>query len=570
MEENCEHYDVCGRKALSGHDGKCILHSENRKKHTEGYGDPLGTAIEKHIKENGPNFKHMSFVGGREGFNFRKHDFEERANFEEATFWGEARFIGTSFSKGVCFQSTIFEKGAHFIEDCILVGANFFNSSFEDSSSFDKSFLVECRFLKTDFEKDCSFNQSTFDDVRFEDCTIQNTSFRKSDLSKVTFEGVDFDGKCHNPEFSEATFLEVDFGGVLFRETARFDHTTVRGCTFKGATFENKATFRKAVFTKEASFRDAEFQHDALFQDSFEPAEDGRLEKVDFGNCYFQRKAAFSGSSNESRAFTDAEVNFTGVRLSPRAEVQFRYADLSQCRFLRTNLRDVEFTDVNWCEEASSSEWLYRIGLYDEVVERRKHESLGATLQEVAENHNRWSFHDVLWTTIDRMGAQYSPHWTLFELGRQARGRWHEVEQLYRQLKRNYEKRGDFPRGGDFHIGEKEARRKNSETGGTLKFLLYAYRALSKYGERALPPALWLVGLIFLFALFYQGATTCPTCEPLVYSEAIIPSLEASFYPVRSVGFQEYWPQFFSIVQRIISPILIALLALALRQRVKR
>lgn len=175
---------------------------------------------------------------------------------------------------------------------------------------------------------------------------------------------------------------------------------------------------------------------------------------------------------------------------------------------------------------------------------------------------------------VNSMGSSDGPHWTLFEVeGDPEEGkpeRWREVERLYRQLKRNYEERGDFPRAGDFHIGEKEARRKNPRTNGSLKFLLYAYRALSKYGERALPAVFCLVALIFGLTLFYQGATTCAECEPLAYSEAIIPSLEATFYPVRSIGFEEYWPQIISIAQRVMSPVVIALLALALRQRVKR
>jgi hypothetical protein len=78
--------------------------------------------------------------------------------------------------------------------------------------------------------------------------------------------------------------------------------------------------------------------------------------------------------------------------------------------------------------------------------------------------------------------------------------------------------------------------------------------------------------LIPAFALLYfaLGATTCIPCEPVSYPDGLLSSLESTFYPVQSVGFIGFWPQFFSIVQRVISPILIALLALALRQRVKR
>lgn len=159
---------------------------------------------------------------------------------------------------------------------------------------------------------------------------------------------------------------------------------------------------------------------------------------------------------------------------------------------------------------------------------------------------------------------------------------WSEVERLYRQLKTNYEDRGDFPRAGDFHIGEKEARRQNLNTHWSMRLLLTIYRALSKYGERALPAAFCLLAVVLGCAGTYDflGASLAdPKAAqslgldpgaPLSFGDALRTSLEATFYPVRPVGFKELGPYILNVAQRIISPILVALLALALRQRVKR
>lgn len=37
MDAAREHSDVCGRNVLDGHDGKCILHSEDPEKDEEQY-----------------------------------------------------------------------------------------------------------------------------------------------------------------------------------------------------------------------------------------------------------------------------------------------------------------------------------------------------------------------------------------------------------------------------------------------------------------------------------------------------------------------------------------------------
>lgn len=428
----CEHLDVCGRDALDGHDGKCILHSAKPDKDEEAFKKALG----KHREGHGDNFQGMVFP--------KRID-----------------------SSGQSFKS----------------------------------------------------------DVKF-----QNATFRGE---------VDFD--------------KADFEWVSFHR----------------ATFEDEAYFTGTAF-REAIFTDATFEKKAFFSRAFRNRDGVEFDEAKFTSCKFRGGAKFTGKDEKNRAFSGGKVSFQKVTVPPDADFHFRYADLSRCRFLRTDLQNADFIGVQWCEEVSDDEWTHRTGLYDEVEESHKCSSPDDASDEAVER--RRSFGDILWTTIDRMGSPHSPHWTLFEIRRRPEGKWREVERLYRQLKRNYEERGDFPRGGDFHIGEKEARRRSPETSGTLKFLLYTYRALSKYGERALPAVFWLVAAVLSFALLYHlsGATTLATTGEVTYSGALIYSLEATLYPVESVGFLGFWPQFFSIVQRVVSPVLIALLALALRQRVKR
>ena len=51
----------------------------------------------------------------------------------------------------------------------------------------------------------------------------------------------------------------------------------------------------------------------------------------------------------------------------------------------------------------------------------------------------------------------------------------------------------------------------------------------------------WLIALTFKPFILPEDAT-CPEWEPISYTEAIIPGLEATFYPVRSSGLDEHHP----------------------------
>lgn len=55
MEGTCEHSEICGRNALDGHDGKCILHSKELDKDQEAFEE----ALEEHQEVHGPDFREM-------------------------------------------------------------------------------------------------------------------------------------------------------------------------------------------------------------------------------------------------------------------------------------------------------------------------------------------------------------------------------------------------------------------------------------------------------------------------------------------------------------------------------
>jgi hypothetical protein len=147
---------------------------------------------------------------------------------------------------------------------------------------------------------------------------------------------------------------------------------------------------------------------------------------------------------------------------------------------------------------------------------------------------------------------------------------WPEIERLYRQLKVNYEGRGDYPRAGDFHIGEKEARRRNPEARWGPWLLLTMYGALSKYGERALPAFGWLGVLVILYAFGYLGLSPQTGEAALSLGQSLKYSFQSTILLAKPGGIEEGWMWWLNAFQRLTSSPLLALFALALRQQVKR
>ena len=143
-----------------------------------------------------------------------------------------------------------------------------------------------------------------------------------------------------------------------------------------------------------------------------------------------------------------------------------------------------------------------------------------------------------------------------------------EVASVYRDLRRSVELRADQPGAADFYYGEMEMRRHSTERGLPEQAVVWIYWALSGYGLRALRAffALLLLVCAGTLALRYTGFESgCVTFQKAAISSlrSIVPGMryQESLTPAGSV---------IEIVLRAVSPLLIALWILALRNRVKR
>jgi uncharacterized protein YjbI with pentapeptide repeats len=356
------------------------------------------------------------------------------------------------------------------------------------------------------------------------------------DFSRADFKkGADFSGAAFakGANFSDASFgNKISFIGACFTAKADFTGVTFAEIVyFLRTVFTEQADFNRAIFTRAAQFlgtrfKQVDFSH-ATFTQGAEFVGVSFTEKANFFHAKFQGKTFFESVEelgHTTRIFSGTDVDFRRVTIEPLDGLVFRNADLQQCRLLYTDLRKAEFTDVKWPEIEGRS----ALRDQDEALYKGK------------------------------------PPWSL-------------IEQLYRQLKQNYEDRRDYERAGDFHYGEKEMRRKNSRRG--LWFFLTVYWLVSRYGERYWRPLICAVVLLVICTVGYVLLGLTPTkgaglaldwkngwdwLRAALYSFQVMTLLKP--IDLEPIGYAKL----VHAAESLLGPVLLGLFALALRQRLKR
>ncbi len=245
-------------------------------------------------------------------------------------------------------------------------------------------------------------------------------------------------------------------------------------------------------------------------------------------------------------------VNFTNVLFENPNRVLFQKINFEQVALVKANVQDINFLDCTWPRIGN------RIAVFDEIY----------------------------YNNFNEIGnSKFLPKPTLGE-----------IEQLYRRLQSNFEKNKCPNEAGDFYIGAMEMRRKQlaQDSRPVCKWLrqhifstLAWYRYISMYGERYVRTLLWMLFFVFLFfpTLYlvtgFEYPNTIPITPVTVYERIhqlnwsnIGKAIEVSVY---AFSFQRKAPflltrcsHIISIIETIISAILLPLFLLALRRRFRR
>jgi uncharacterized protein YjbI with pentapeptide repeats len=413
-------------------------------------------------------------------------------------------------------EHEIIQGNCNFTRFRFPVLADFNGRHFPRPASFlHATFHGEAQFAGATFERGCTFSSATFAQLAtFEAASLTQHAFFSSAefLAGASFTGANFPSGA---DFSHARFLDgCAFTGARFGDALA---TIRRAVRFDGATFEGLADLEHSTFYSPASFAVAQFNGEARFM-----------------RAAFHDETRFVGVIGAAGVFSRAEdTRLVSVTFSQPEKVTFDHVCLERTRFLGTDVRRVDFRDVQW-----------------------------------------------------RKRGGHCAAWDDLRLEDDTRKRYAATRRLYRQLKDNYERQRDPITAGDFHIGEMRMWRfSNPPAKWFLRFLkrnlsvLAVYQWVSQYGESYSRPLVWALVLILLFAALFArvpglalqsitpaGATSLAGCpwQCLLHSAMHFLPLGGPFEPVHLAGHAV------SGLERVIGAAVIAMFVLALNRRLKR
>jgi uncharacterized protein YjbI with pentapeptide repeats len=285
------------------------------------------------------------------------------------------------------------------------------------------------------FKKDVFFCETEF-------------SGKNTDFQDAIFSGRD-------TFFCWAIFLgeEVDFSGATFSGK----YTDFREAKFIGGNSKNRF-LRVEFFGEATNFSSAEFSGQLA---------NFTLAKFLAKSTYFW-KAKFSAEAThfDSAEFSGEEVNFYYSeffkkilfgRTIFKAKANFTAVDLRKCIFRELDLRNVDFSLLEW-------NWKYRLG---------NETGLEKTLEELNEKKQKFYFF---------------------------------TSEIYRQLKVQFHTKRDFAKAGMFHFREQECKRKACKLPQEFFrwIFLWILRLSCGYGEKLGNVGLSSVALVFIFGIIYM------------------------------------------------------------------
>ncbi|OPY82518.1 MAG: Pentapeptide repeats (8 copies) [Syntrophorhabdus sp. PtaU1.Bin153] len=117
--------------------------------------------------------------------------FCDKADFFETELRGKAYFIKTMFLQKASFAGTFFNAETDFSTAEFFADSDFSGASFDGRTDFSStSFAGETSFAETIFKKRVYFKNATFKDrTLFHNVNLEDVTFDRADLSKVSFMG---------------------------------------------------------------------------------------------------------------------------------------------------------------------------------------------------------------------------------------------------------------------------------------------------------------------------------------------------------------------------------------------
>ena len=312
------------------------------------------------------------------------------------------------------------------------------------------------------------------------DIDFTKTTFKKN----VVFNEATFQKKA---VFKEVTFQDASFDNAIFQQNVVFTKATFQDASFDNTTFQYHADFEETTF-QEASFDNTTFQKNAVFDKA-------TFQEASFDNTTFQKNASFDKIEFQSVSFNGAiiernlkfktdpkQVNELNLQNAQFLFKGYITANLTKAKFYGANLENVAFNQCEWPKK-----------LYEEI-------------------HMRFPFE--------------------------------ELETIYRNLKQNMLRHGNYSRAGDFYYREMEMRRKGAKAKKDRLWPWFElYRLLAGYGERPQNTVAVSLSVVLAFAFLYWslGCLQHSVITPCLFQQ-IVDVLYFSFVTFTTLGLGDIHP----------------------------
>ncbi|WP_172652399.1 pentapeptide repeat-containing protein [Rhodococcus opacus] len=495
---------------------------------------------------------------------FSRATFLGRVAFHEATFVDRAGFIGAVFASATGFEATTFTKDAQFADAMFTRNVRFAGAIFTEDALFERAvFTGEVQFDKATFTK-----ATQFDGVHALKLTFRGAEFHSFDLGPLHAQHLNLnEAVFHNRIRLTANCSTLTMQHIQIRSAGHLQIHAAR-IAADGAEFIGSTVLSDPGYTKVAP------PQTQLPPDSnVLPREEFRARQEASG------KAAWL--NDLQLGLKDRMTTLLSLRTANVGELVLSSVVLNDCRFAGAHGLDKLRIDATCSLSSSRSRrrWsrpvrsTQRLILAEELHWRRR--------------YSRW---DDETTTLE--GRKLLPPSAM------------EIAGIYRDLRKGLEDAKNEPGAADFYYGEMEMRRLSRRTRDANhervtsmaeRLLLEAYWAVSGYGLRASRAAFAIVLLILSSAMVFDlwgtrtgtgskaesidlatGVINYPPQLPSEhgFGDALVLALRNSLSLLRNpttpapaltpVG------ELADITLRLLTPVLLGFLILALRGRTKR
>ncbi len=446
----------------------------------------------------------------RAAFNeaFRRKLEAEDFDFKGIWFPEELQFSDCTFNVATDFSYATFNAAAYFYA-VFNAGAYFIKATFN----------AQADFTSATFKAGAFFNTATFNAV----AGFSSTTFgAQADFNTATFNAT--------ADFSSATFdVTADFSFATFNAVAYFNNVKFNEAAyFNTAIFNAVAHFRAAAFCAIAEFTHSTFNAAVYFYATFDAA-------AVFRNAIFKDYVRFAAKEGMEGLADLSLLDFQYSKIEKPDQISFHTLTLSPHSFVNLDARQFSFTNVEWRGQL-------------------KHRCIKQEIKDLEKK------------------KVSSPHRLL--------------SVACRQLAVNAEENHRYEEASQFRYWSMDARRRETWHGFALWRLSWWYWVASGYGERVLRAFLVLLGVCLLFAwLYMQTGAAFPqqtrlSATPTATSDEVVgPSrfLDALTYSAGVMTLQK--PELrqttrmvrnLVLLETILGPLQIALLALAIRRKFMR